>query len=251
MTERWDWFRAIAQRIGLSREQVEAVERAGVPTLVQDPLNRQVHYRVRPDPDWTERMGDAWHGELVNSRRQSAGIVPVRDGRLLIAESSAPEKGVTADMVPGDYEVVLTIAHLGAEESGDYEEHVSHAFALLCGNDGVAAIEPLTDEGGTELGVEAVWMVFAGTGVVERLAAEHVGGRMWAIDDVLAPAMRAADPSGGKSARIATGDGSGALVVVRAGHGREDYPLFRMADPAGRTVGILVDFFVDNRPWPA
>ena len=28
----WTWLRAFAERIGLSREQIEAVERGGVPT---------------------------------------------------------------------------------------------------------------------------------------------------------------------------------------------------------------------------
>ena len=245
----WTWFRSVATRLGLSREQVEAVERAGVPTYVQDPLDPQVHIRVRPDPDWTQRLTDAWHGELVNSRRQSAGALPISDGRLHIGDTNAPEQGVTADVVPGDYEVVLTIAHLGAEESGDYEEHVSHAFALLRGTDAVALIEPMKAEGGTEIFIEVVRMAFAGTGAFERLAAGRADGRSWRLNDVLGPDMHAAEEIDEHWSRFATSDGSDVLIAVAAGTGRDNYPLFRMTDPDGKTVGVLVDFFVDNRPY--
>ena len=48
-------------------------------------------------------------------------------------------------------------------------------------------------------------------------------------------------------------DGTGVLIACNAGYrpgfGREDYSLFRLADAEGNTVGVLVDFFVDNRPW--
>lgn len=77
----WSTFRAIAARIGLRPEQVEAVELGGEATLVQDPLNAEAFYKVRPDPDWTERMGEAWEGTLVNSRRESAGTIPIADRR--------------------------------------------------------------------------------------------------------------------------------------------------------------------------
>lgn len=244
----WTHFRAIAARIGLSREQVEAVERGGVPTLVQDPLNSQVHYRVRPDPDWTERMGEAWEGTLVNARRESAGILPIPDGRMLIADLSSPEQGVTAQVAPGEYEVMLTIAHVGSEETYDYAEYVSHAFALLRGREDAALIEPMTAGDGSELGVEATSMAFAGEGVLERIAADRPGGRIWTMYDLIRSETPEADVSDRKSARAVTDDGSGALIVVRAGRDREDFPLFRIADPDGNTIGVLMDFFVDNRP---
>src|SRR5688572_27120608 len=141
----WSTFRAIAARIGLSAEQVEAVERGNEATLVQDPLNSHISYHVRPDPDWTERMSQAWQGTLINSRRELAGTVPVSDGRLVIADPNSPGQAVTAQVGHGEYEVVLTIAHLGSKETHDFEEHVSHAYALLRDNNGVVAIEPLTD----------------------------------------------------------------------------------------------------------
>lgn len=243
----WTWFRAFAERIGLSREQVEAVERGGVPTYVPDPRNPIVQYRVRPDPDWTQRLNDAWNGVLENSRRQAAGTIPIPDGRLLIADASAPERGVTANVAAGDYEIVLTIAHLGAEEDGDYEEHVSHAFALLRGSEDVALIEPMSAANGTELEVEAVTMVFAGTGAVEQIAAERAGGRPWAIFDVPDPALRQDDTSGGHWTRVTTRSGTGALIAVAAGVGRGTFPLFMLATADGRMTGVLVDFFVDNR----
>lgn len=244
----WDRFRALAASIGLSRETVEKVERGGEPTLVQDPRNPVVHYRVRPDPDWTERMSDAWYGKLVNSRRQSAGMLPILDGRLHVSDSNAPERGITAEVVAGEYEVVLTIAHLGDEASCDYEEHVSHAHALLRGIDAVASIEPMITDGGMEIFVEAVRMAFAGTGVIEQVAAERVGGRVWAMDDVLVPAMNRTEQVGGHWAHVATSDGLGALIAMNAGFGRGTYPLFRIEDGGGNVVGVLIDFHVDNRP---
>jgi hypothetical protein len=244
----WSQFRAIAARIGLSREDVEAVERGGGPTLVQDPLNSQVQYRVRPDPDWTQRMSDAWEGVLVNSRRQSVGTIPIRDGRMRIADVSSPDHGVTADVEAGEYEVVLTIAHEGSEEEHDYAEHVSHAFALLCGDRDVAVIEPMTADDGTELGVEGYMIAFAGDGVLERIAAHCPGGRIWTTRELLRSAMPGTGVSDHKSARAVTDDGAGGLVAVNGGYGRGDYPLFRIADPDGNTIGVLLDFGVDNRP---
>lgn len=243
----WTQFRALAARIGLSREEVEAVERGGVPTYVRLPLFDGAEVRVRPDADWTQRMSDAWQGELMNSRQQSAGTIPIPDGRLLVADEISPEQGLVVDLVAGEYEVVLTIAHVGNEESGDYDENVSHAWALWCGDVGTVSIAPLTDDDGVELGVDAASMIFAGTGVVERLAAKHSPDRLWAWYDIVSPARYAADPAGGKWGRVATEDGTGALIAVSAGHGREDYPVFRIADADGRTVGVLLDFFVDNR----
>lgn len=244
----WSHFRAIAARIGLSREQVESVERGGVPTLVEDPLNSQIHYRVRPDPDWTQRMGEAWEGTLVNSRRESAGTLPIPDGRMLIADVSSVEEGVIVDLVPGEYEVMLTIAHEGSEETYDYVEYVSHAFALLCDREDVALIEPLTADDGTELGVVATSTAFAGEGVLERIAAGYRGGRIWTMYDLIRSATPEADVTDRKSARAVADDGSGALIVLRAGRDREDFPLFRIADTEGKTIGVLIDFFVDNRP---
>ncbi|HYI39160.1 MAG TPA: hypothetical protein VE053_02455 [Allosphingosinicella sp.] len=244
----WSHFRAVAARIGLSLEEVEAVERGGVPTLVQDPLNSQIRYHVRPDPDWTERLGEAWEGTLVNSRRESAGILPIPDGRMRIAQVSSPERGVTALVVPGEYEVTLTIAHEGSEETYDYAEYVSHAFALLRGREDVALIEPMTAEDGTELAVDATSTAFAGEGVLERIAASYPGGWIKTMYDLIRSAAPEAEVSDRKSARAVTDDGSGALIVVNAGRDREDYPLFRIADPDGNTIGVLIDYFVDNRP---
>jgi hypothetical protein len=245
----WNQLRAIAARIGLSQERVEAIEREGAPALVEDPRNSEIQYHVRADPDWTQRMSDAWHGTLVNSRRESAGTLPVPDGRLLIADPASPELGVPARVVPGDYEVVLTIAHLGSEETYDYEEHVSHAFALLRDNEGVATIEPMTDEDGTELGVDAATVAFASAGAIERIAAALPSGRILTIFDVLRSTEPGAELSDREWARAATEDGRGALVAMSAGYGREDYPLFRIADEKGSTIGVLADFFVDNRPY--
>lgn len=234
----WTMFRSVAARIGLSREEVEAVERADVSTYVQHPLSPEVYIRVRPDPDWTQRMTDAWDGVLMNSRRLPAGTIPIPDGQLLVFDVLSPEQGVGADVVAGDYEVVLTVAHLGAEESGDYEEHISHAFALLRGHDAVALIEPITTKDGTELYVEAFQLAFAGTGVVERLAAEHAG-------NLLIRLARAAKASDGKWARNVPGVGP--MITFTAGEGRGSYPLYRIEDATGKSVGVLVDFLVDNR----
>ncbi|HEU0134527.1 MAG TPA: hypothetical protein VFR28_06860 [Allosphingosinicella sp.] len=244
----WSHFRAIAARVGLSREVVEEVERGGVPTLVRDPLNPDIQYRVRPDPDWTERLGQAWEGILVNSRRESAGTLPVPDGLMLVAALSSPDEGVTVRVAPGEYEVVLTIAHVGSEETYDYSEYVSHVFALLRGNEGAAAIEPLTDEQGSELGLEAHTLAFAGAGVLQHISATYPGGRIWTLYDIVRAAAPDADISNRHFARAVTDDGSGALIAVSAGEGGDDYPFYRIADEQDRTIGIMVDFWVDNRP---
>ena len=251
----WDMFRAIGARLGLSREHVEEIERGGVPTAVQDPLDPRVHIHVRPDPDWTQRLTDAWHGVLVNSRRESAGTVAVSNGRLVVGNADAvdaanpSDRGVVIDVVAGEYEVVVTMAHEGTEQDGDFAEHASHAFALLRDNKGAAAIEPMTAADGTELWVEMGGALFAGSGATERLAAEHPETGLWQIVNLPNPSIPAT--KSGRWKRIATSDGAGALITVSGGYGRGSYPLFRIADPDGRTVGVLVDFFVDNRPYEA
>lgn len=245
----WSNLRALAALIGLTAEETAAVEREGGASLVNDPLNNEVHYRVRPDPDWTQRIEEAWDGTLVNSRRESAGTIQLHEGLLQIADGMSPEQGITAQVIAGQYEVILTIAHLGAEETYDYEEHVSHAFILLKDKRHVAEIEPLTDEHGVELGVEAYTVAFSANGALQQLAGNHAGRWTLKVSDLFHPKSSKTNPSDRKSVRIANDDGSGAAILVRAGHGRDDYSIFRLVDMDGNTVGVLLDFFVDNRPW--
>ncbi|WP_114953883.1 hypothetical protein [Sphingosinicella terrae] len=251
----WTWFRSVAARLGLSQEQVDTVERAGVQTEVQHPLDPCVHIRVRPDPDWTQRLTDAWEGVLVNSRRESAGSIPLPDGRLVIGSAvdvDAPgrsDPGIVVDLAAGEYEVVVTIAHEGSEEDGDYAEYASHVFALLRGNMGVAMIEPMTNTDGEELWLEMGGLLFAASGVTEQLALEHPGKGLGQIVNRPDPAVPAT--LGGRWKRISTRDGAGALITVRSGHGRGSFPVFKITDADGTAVGALIDFFVDNRPYDA
>jgi len=245
----WSAFRALASRIGLSAEHVAEIERNGAASVVQDPLNSRVGYRVRPDPDWTARMSEAWNETLANSRREMAGTIPIEDGLLSVAEANTPENAVTATVVPGSYKVTFTVAHMGAEETYDYEEDVSHAFVLLEGERSVALIEPLTDENGIELGVNAYAVAFARAGVLSQIAGDHAGRWTLRISDLMHPKSAEGDVSSRRSIKIENNDKSGAAIILNGGHGRGDYPLFRMADVNGNNIGIMVDFFVDNRPW--
>ncbi|HEY0026054.1 MAG TPA: hypothetical protein VGB24_24400 [Longimicrobium sp.] len=203
-------------------------------------------------------MHEAFEGTLANTRREPAGTIPIADGQLVIADPNAPEAAVTAQVTAGEYEVVLTLAHEGAEQTDeyertdDYDEYVSHAFALLRDNKGVTAIEPLTDENGVELWVGGAIVAFAGTGVVPRIAAEQPGLSTWTVPELLRIVDPEANLLDAQSVRFPTRDGTGVLIACNAGYrpgfGREDYSLFRLADAEGATVGVLVDFWVDNRP---
>lgn len=259
----WSQFRRLAAAFRLTPEQIEAVERGGKATLVPVPLSSEILIRARPDPDWTQRMHEAFEGTLANTRREPAGTIPIADGQLVIADPNAPEAAVTAHVTAGEYEIVLTVAHEGAEQTDeyeqtdDYEEYVSHAFALLRDNKGVTAIEPLTDENGVELWVEGTIVAFAGAGVMPRIAAEQPGLSTWRTRWTVPDLLRIVDPEANlldaQSVRFPTKDGTGVLIACNAGYrpgfGREDYSLFRLADAEGNTVGVLVDFWVDNRPW--
>jgi hypothetical protein len=242
----------LAAAFGLTAEQVEAVERGGKATLVPHPLNSEILIRARPDPDWTQRMHEAFEGTLANTRREPAGTLPIADGQLVIADPNAPEAAVTAHVIAGEYEVVVIVAYAGDEETDDYEEHVSHAFALLRDNKGVTAIEPLTDGNGVELWVEGAIVAFAGAGAMSRIAAEQPGLSTWTIPDLLRIVDPEANLIDAQWVRFPASDGTGVLIACNAGYrpgyGREDYSLFRLADAEGATVGILVDFWVDNRP---
>lgn len=258
----WSQFRRLAAAIGLAPEQVEAVERGGKATLVPHPL-AEILIRARPDPDWTQRMHEAFEGTLANTRREQAGTIPVADGQLVIADPNAPEAAATAHVTAGEYEVVLTVAYEGEEQTDefertdDYEEYVSHAFALLRDNKGVTAIEPLTDENGVELWVGGEIVAFSGAGVMPRIAAEQPGLSTWHTRWTIPDLLRIVDPEANlvdaQWVRFPTRDGTGVLIACNAGYrpgfGREDYSLFRLADAEGATVGVLVDFWVDNRPW--
>jgi len=194
-------------------------------------------------------MSEAWNETLANSRREMAGTIPIEDGLLSVAEANTPENAVTATVVPGSYKVTFTVAHMGAEETYDYEEDVSHAFVLLEGERSVALIEPLTDENGIELGVNAYAVAFARAGVLSQIAGDHAGRWTLRISDLMHPKSAEGDVSSRRSIKIENNDKSGAAIILNGGHGRGDYPLFRMADVNGNNIGIMVDFFVDNRPW--
>ena len=258
----WTQFRRLAAAFGLPLEQVEAIERGGKATLVPHPLNSLIQIRARPDPDWTQRMHEAFEGTLANTRRERVGTIPIADGQLVIADGNEPEAAVTVHVPAGEYEVVLTVAYEGDEQTDeyertdDYEEHVSHAFALLRDNKGVTTIEPLTDENGVELWVGGLIVAFAGAGVMPRIAAEQPGVSNWRTRWTIPDLLRIVDPEANlvdaQSVRFPTRDGTGVLIACNAGYrpgfGREDYSLFRLADAEGATVGVLVDFWVDNRP---
>ncbi|MFS2110641.1 hypothetical protein ACCC88_13190 [Sphingomonas sp. Sphisp140] len=183
----WSEFRSLAARIGLSPKKVAEIERAGLPSLVEDPLNPEVQYRVRPDADWTERLDQAWNGTLARSRREPAGTISISDGLLTITKADVFETGITVPVAPGEYEVTLVLAHSGAEDTYDYEEHVSHAFALLRGEKKVVSIEPLEDEHGTELGVVAYAVAFASAEVFQQIAGHHAGRWTLRMGELLHP----------------------------------------------------------------
>lgn len=245
----WSRFRALASRIGLSREKVAEIEANNDASLVEDPLNPLVQYRVRPDPDWTERLGDAWNNSLVNSRRLSGGTIPLTNGLLTIADGYLPNDGFTTEVAPGEYEITLTIAHMGDEKTNDYEEHISHAFALLQPEHDVVSISPVKDSQGKELGVAAGLFAFAGSGVLEQVTGDHAGRWTLRLMDLFREQASGTESIRSKSVRIETKDGSGAAILFHGGHSRGDYPAYRLADAKDNTVGVMLDFFVDNRPW--
>ncbi|MBB5712997.1 hypothetical protein [Sphingomonas xinjiangensis] len=245
----WSAFKVLASRIGLTAEQVAEVQRNEGDSIVQDPLHPEIGYMVRPDPDWTARMGEAWNGTLANSRRESAGTIPIEDGLLSVAEADTPGNSVTAVVVPGSYEVTFTVAHMGAEETYDYLEYVSHAFVLLEGRRNVALIEPLADENGVELGLNASWVAFARAEVLQEIAGDHFGRWTLRIGDLMYRKSAEGVVSSLTSIKIENDDKSGSAIILKSGHGRGNYSLFRIADVNGNNVGIMVDFFIDNRPW--
>lgn len=244
----WSSFKALAARIGLSPEKITAVEQEGGTSLVQHPLDEDVKFVVRPNPDWTQRLREAWQGNLVNSRRETAGNFQIIDGLLEISDVASPDKSITTPVVPGEYEVILTIAHRGSEQTYDYEEHISHAFALLRGNRHVAAIEPLSDEEGVELSVNAYAMGFGTNEVVREACGDHAGRWSLKLSKMFYPESPSAD-NRMDWITIKSDTGPGAVTAFHAGHGKDDYPVFRLSDPNGQTIGVLADFFVDNRPW--
>ena len=245
----WSAFRSLAARIGLSSEKVAEVERAESASLVEDPLNPHVQYRVRPSANWTERLGEAWNGTLTNSRRELAGTIPVSHGLLTVTKADVLEIGITVQVAPGEYEVTLIIARRGAEETYDYEEHVSHAFALLRGEKDVVSIAPLEDENGVELGLVAFAVAFAGAGVFQQIAGCHAGRWTLRMGDLLHPKSAGENALNLKSAKVESDDGAGAAIILHGGYGRGDYPVFKLTNGSGETVGVMIDFFVDNRPW--
>lgn len=245
----WSAFRAFAERIGLSAEKVAEVEREEGVSRIQDPLRSEVSYMVRPDPDWTARIGEAWKKTLVNSRRETAGAIQVPEGLLSVTEADIPESGITVTVAPGRYDVMFTVAHLGSAETYDYEEHISHAFVLLDSDREVSLIEPLTDEDGIELSIDAYSVAFSPAGVLPEIAGDHPGRWTLRISDLMHPKLPERAPTSLKSIKIESDDKTGAAIILYGGHGRGNYPVFRMADANGNNIGVMIDFFVDNRPW--
>ncbi len=245
----WTAFKALAASIGLSPERVAQVERDGGVSLVQHPLNPELYIKVRPDPDWNQRLGEAWNGTLINSRTEQAGTIPVSNGLLAIAEADTVHNEAIARVVPGQYEVSFVVAHHGAEETYDYEEHISHAFAVLQNSEDVVSIEPLTNDYGIELGVDdAYGVAFAAAGVLKEIVGDHAGRWMLRMGDLMHPRSPDGNVVSNKSFRVESNDGPGAAIILHGGCGRGNYPLWRLADVNGNTVGVIADFFVDNRP---
>lgn len=244
----WSSFKALAARIGLPAEKVAAVEKEGGASLVPHPLDDRVEFLVRADPDWTLRLGEAWQGTLVNSRRETAGNFQIIDRLLEINDVDSPGKSITVPVVPGEYEVILTIAHLGSEETYDYEEYISHAFAILKGNRPVAAIKPLSDEEGVELRVNAYTVGFGTDRVVREAGSDHADRWSLKLIKMFYQEYPSAD-SRRDWITINSDNVPGAVIAFHAGHGKGDYPVFRLSDANGQTIGVLADFFVDNRPW--
>src|SRR3546814_12551911 len=81
----------------------------------------------------------------------------------------------------------------------------------------------------------------------DLLAGDHLG--RWTLRklDLFHPKISETTKASLKSARVGDDDLE-AAIMLDAGEGRGDYPLFSMADAAGNIVGVLMDFFLDNRP---
>src|SRR3546814_525439 len=90
--------------------------------------------------------------------------------------------------------------------------------------------------------------LFPYTTLFRSLAGDHLG--RWTLRklDLFHPKISETTKASLKSARVGDDDLE-AAIMLDAGEGRGDYPLFSMADADGNIVGVLMDFFVDNRPW--
>lgn len=245
----WASFRILAARLGLSAKEVEAVENGGNATTVQHPAAEHVHFMVRPDPDWSQRMLEAATGKLINSRQETAGVLALDEGLLSVGNADAPSDSATASVTPGEYRLVLTIAYSGAKKTFDYEEHVSHAFLTLQQDYNVAVIEPYFDADGVEVRTEALLVAFAIPGKLPRIAGDHAGRWTLRLSEMSRAQGRGSGEKDHYSVVVSDDDGSTAAIACYAEYGRNDYPLFRLVDDAGRIVGIASDFYVDNRPW--
>lgn len=156
--------------------------------------------------------------------------------------------GLPRGVPAGEYDVVVTVAQEGCEDEGTYAEHVSHAWALLGSVGDVDLIEPMLADDGTELFVEVGGIVLTANGVVERLVAEHAQGAIWMLDHRLPIAWHNSGNDWKHWGRFPASGSGDALVRLSAGHGHDEYPAYRMVDRQGTTIGIMFDFYVDNRP---
>lgn len=231
-------------RAWLSRLRSEAPQEA---KWVADPLNPEISYRVAPEPDWPQRVLEALHGTLASSWSQPLGAIPAPGGRLLVCEPGAPGRGETAAVEPGVYDVRLTVAqYMNGGEVED--ERVSHAFALLAGGGPIAHVEPLERHEGEEvtLGVDGGLAAFATPGAVERLADERTDGDVESWETQLIEEMRTVYRHTRDWARMVTADGGAAVAAFSSGEGDGLYPIYVLRDQSGRSVGLAIDFFVDN-----
>lgn len=245
----WSAFRALAALIGLEPSEVSRVEHEKQPTLVQHPLNPEIFIRVRPDPNWTERILEAWNGNLVNSRQERIGSITVPEGKIFFADTVSPDNQVIARVQPGEYDVVLTVAVIGEENTPDFEEHTSHIAIILQDHPTVTMIEPLEGEAGEELGILGRRFMLSGRNVLTQIAGDHAG--QWALRStaLMHPTLEDGTKSYLFGAKLSA-EGIGEAILFYGGRGRGDYPLYRLADAQNNTVGLMADFYIDNRPWP-
>jgi hypothetical protein len=197
------------------------------------------------EPDWPQRLLAAHGGRLPNASDRPAGAVPAPDGRLLVIEPAYMDKGLAVAVEPGRYAVRVVV--LQRLEDGEVvDERVSHAFAELDGAT-VAHVEPVEEDGAAaELGVDSGLAGFATPGAPARLVAdlgladaEALEGALFAGDTDTSP-FRFSRRWG----HAATADGAAAMTLFSSGEGDGTYPVYRLLDADGRTVGVALDLYV-------
>lgn len=203
--------------------------------------------RDGPEPDWMERLGQAYAGTLEDNEIVELGTLPIPDGKLLACEPFQihDPRPYTIPVPPGTYPAFISVA--AAPDGSD--QRIAYAWVRL--REGVPARwEPARTRRGEEVsvGVDSGIACFTTAIAAARFIAEYDHGGRYGYNEPLSETLVKAMDQVWRDTRGWAVLDSGAdarLAAFSSGFGDGLYPVYRALDARGRRLAVAMLFHVD------